>query len=64
MSKQSKETIAVRVGAKLMAKIAKHQERNSMSQSDAVRDLIKEGLEDNELQRQIDQLEHRIEQLE
>ena len=59
-----KESVAFRAPEPLLERIKTYSSENNMSQSDALRELVRTGLDAEKLQEEIDSLEHRVEELE
>ena len=62
--RKHKESVAFRAPEPLLERIKSYSNENDMSQSDALRELVRTGLDAEKLQDEIDSLEHRVEELE
>lgn len=60
----SKVSVAFRVNQQLKERIDRYASSNDMSQSDALRRLVREGLEAEKLREELDEVEARVERLE
>ena len=64
MAADSKKTIAFRVPEPLRERINEFADENNMSQSDTLRELVRTGLDAEEIKENVEQLEARVEELE
>ena len=60
----SKVSVAFRAQQQLKERIDEYADDNNMSQSDALRRLVREGLEAEQLREELESVEHRVERLE
>ena len=64
MSAETKKTIAFRVPEPLKERINEFASENNMSQSDTLRQLVRTGLDAEEIKEDMEKLEARVEELE
>ena len=64
MEADRKKTIAFRVPEPLRERINEFADENNMSQSDTLRELVRTGLDAEEIKENVEQLEARVEELE
>ena len=62
--RRHKESVAFRAPEPLLERIKTYSNENNMSQSDALRELVRAGLDAEKLQEEIDSLEKRVDELE
>ena len=60
----SKVSVAFRAQQQLKERIDEYADDNNMSQSDALRRLVREGLEAEQLREELESVEQRVERLE
>ena len=60
----SKVSVAFRAQRQLKERIDEYADDNNMSQSDALRRLVREGLEAEQLREELESVEQRVERLE
>ena len=58
------ETVSARVPDDLAERIEKYADERNISQSEAVRRLLADGLDNDRLERRVNQLEQRVDRLE
>jgi len=61
---EHKQSVAFRAPEPLLERIKQYSSENNMSQSDALRELVRTGLDAEKLREQIDSLEQRVDELE
>ena len=61
---EHKQSVAFRAPEPLLERIRQYSSENNMSQSDALRELVRTGLDAEKLQEEIDSLEQRVDELE
>ena len=59
-----KETVSVRIGESLHNKVQEFAQENKMSESDAIRQLVRDGLAANELEEELEEVHGRLDKLE